>query len=51
MQQKPLKHFNKELINTFADTYEFSNGGINKFLLLLRKGDYSYEHMDYRLRR
>ena len=41
------KHFNKELINKLANTYEeFSNEDINKFILLLRKGVYSYECMD-----
>ena len=39
-------HFNKELINKFANTYEFFNGDINKFILLLRKGVYLYEYMD-----
>ena len=34
------KHFNKELINKFANTYEFSNRDINKFILLLQKGVY-----------
>ena len=40
------KDFNKELIKTFASTYEFCNGNINKFILLLRKGVYPYEYMD-----
>ena len=40
------KHFNNELINKFANTYEFSNGDINTFILLLRKGAYPYEYMD-----
>ena len=40
------KHFNKKLINKFANTYEFSKGDINKFILLLRKGAYPYESMD-----
>ena len=30
------KHFNKELINKFANTYEFSNRDIIKFILLLK---------------
>ena len=40
------KDFNKDLINRFANTYKFCNGDINKFILLLRKGVYPYEHMD-----
>ena len=35
------KDFNKELIKKFANTYEFCNGNLNKFILLLRKGVYS----------
>ena len=33
------------LIKRFANTYEFCNGGINKFILLLRKGVSPYEYM------
>ena len=40
------KEFNNELIKRFAVTYEFCNGDINKFILLLRKGVYPYEYMD-----
>ena len=40
------KDFNKELIQRFANTYEFCNGDLNKFILLLRKGVYPYEYMD-----
>ena len=40
------KDFNKELIERFANIYEFCNGDLNKFILLLRKGVYSYEYMD-----
>ena len=36
------KGFNKELIERFASTYEFWNGNLNKFILLLRKGVYPY---------
>ena len=39
-------HFNKDLINRFANTYEFCNENINKFILFLRKGVYPYEYMD-----
>ena len=40
------KDFNKELIKRFANIYEFCNGDINKFILLLRKGAHPYEYMD-----
>ena len=40
------KDFNKELITRFANTHEFCNGNINKFVLLLRKDIYPYEHMN-----
>ena len=40
------KDFNKELIERFASIYEFCNGDLNKFILLLRKGSYPYEYMD-----
>ena len=40
------ENFNKELIQRFANTYEFCNGDFNKFILLLRKGVYPYEYMD-----
>ena len=41
------KEFNKKLIKRFANTYKFCNGNINKFILLLRKGVYLCEYMDY----
>ena len=38
--------FNKEdLIQRLANTYEFCDGDLNKFILLLRKGVYPYEYM------
>ena len=40
------KDFIKELIERFANIYEFCNGDLNKFILLLRKGVYPYEYMD-----
>ena len=44
------KEFNKDIIKRFASTYEFWNGEINKFILLLRKGVYAYEYKDSRER-
>ena len=40
------KDFNTELIQRFTNIYEFCNGDLNKFILLLRKGVYPYEYMD-----
>ena len=40
------KEFNKELIKSFANTYNFCDNDLNKFILLLRKGVYPYEYMD-----
>ena len=40
------KKINKELIQRFANIYEFCNADLNKFILLLRKGVYPYEYMD-----
>ena len=37
-----------ELIKKFPNTYKFSDGDLNKFYLLLRKGDYPYEYMNSR---
>ena len=45
-EQYYKKKFNKELIKSFASTYEFCNKDLNKFILLLRKGVYPYEYMD-----
>ena len=36
----------KELIKKFANTYNFCDNDLNKFILLLRKGVYPYEYMD-----
>ena len=40
------KNFNKDLIKRFVSIYEFCDGDINKFILSLRKGVYSYKYMD-----
>ena len=40
------KEFNKDLIKRSGNTYEFRNGDIDKFILLLRKGIYPYDYMN-----
>ena len=40
------KQFEHDLINKFKSTSEFCNKDISKFILLLRKGIYPYEHLD-----
>ena len=42
---KKLKQING-LTEKFPNTYKFCNNDINKFVLLLRKGVYSYEYVD-----
>ena len=39
------KDFDKELIRRFSSTYIFFKANINKFVLLLRKGVYSFEYI------
>ena len=39
---KSINGLNKK----FPNTYRFCNGGVNKFILLLRKGVYPYQYMD-----
>ena len=43
--KKQLKPINR-LIKKFPNMYKFWNNDINKFVLLLRKGVYSYEYID-----
>ena len=40
------KNFNEDLIQRFANTYDFCNGDLDIFILLLKKGVYPYEYMD-----
>ena len=40
------KKFDKDLMKKFKNTYSFCNNDLNKFILLLRKGVYSYEYVD-----
>ena len=40
------KKFNKDLIKKFKNTYSFCNNDLNKFMLLIRKGVYTYQYMD-----
>ena len=40
------KDFNKQLIKTFANIYEFCNKNIDKSILLSTKGVYPYEYID-----
>ena len=44
-KKRQLKPING-VIKKFSNTYEFCNGHIDKFILLLRKGVYAYEYMD-----
>ena len=43
INKKKLKPING-LVKKFPNTYEFCNGNINKFILLLRKAVYPYEY-------
>ena len=43
---KECKKLIEELIKKFSSIYQFCNGDLNKYILLLRKGFYPYECMD-----
>ena len=44
--QKRMKKSIEGLIRKFPSIYQFCNGDLNKFILLLRKSVYPYEDMD-----
>ena len=46
MLKNQKKDLNKDLVKRFSNEYEFCNGNINEFILLLRKAVYPYEYMD-----
>ena len=46
--KKECERPTEELIRKFPRSYQFCNGEVNKFILLLRKGVYPYEDMDNR---
>ena len=46
MQKYYKKDFNKDLIKIFGSIRKFCNKVVNKFILLIRKGIYSYEYMN-----
>ena len=43
---KQCKKLIEGLIKKFPSVYQFCNGNLNKFVLLLRKGVYPYQYMD-----
>ena len=43
---KPINGLINGLIKKSPSAYQFCNGGLNKFVLLLRKVVYPYEYMD-----
>ena len=45
-KRKSFEEYDEDLIKKFKNTYRFSNGDIDKFVLLLRKGVYPHEYMD-----
>ena len=44
-EKKECQRSTKPLIREFPSIYEFFNGDLNNFFLLLRKGVYHYEDM------
>ena len=46
VKKRYTRKFDKRLTKKFKNTYNFCNGDIDKFMLLLRKVIYLYEYMD-----
>ena len=44
--QKRMEKANRRINQKVSNIYQFCNGDLNKFILLLRKGVYPYEDMD-----
>ena len=44
-QLSKKKRLDENLKKQFLNKYKFSNHNVNKFILLLRKGVYTYEYM------
>ena len=44
--QKRMEKANRTINQKVSNIYQFCNGDLNKFILLLRKGVYPYEDMD-----
>ena len=46
MQKKKCFKSVKKPIKNFTISHQFDNGDLDKFVLMLRKGNYPYEYMD-----
>ena len=45
-KKRYTRKFDKKLTKKFKNTYNYCNGDIDKFMLLLRKGIYPYKYID-----